>query len=98
MRASRIELLDTMNKTCSETSRAQWQRQLEITYRKRSISLANPEAFDAKYMDEFLQSSFISKPRPSPAASSALYLNLCLSPRQKGGRGRSLPQGDTRVR
>lgn len=60
IRTARIELLATMDEICSATSRQLWQDQLSVVYRKRSIDLRNPGSYDAKYMDEFLQSTFIS--------------------------------------
>lgn len=59
VRVSRQALLETMDEICSATSRQQWQQQLSVVYRKRSIDLKNPGSYNAKTMDEFLQSTFI---------------------------------------
>lgn len=73
-----MELLDTMDEICSETSRLQWQQQLSVVYRKRSVDLKNPNSYDAKQMDEFLQTTFISA--PSMPSCRATHLFSPISP------------------
>lgn len=59
VRTNRMALLETMDQICSASSRQQWQQQLSVVYRKRSIDLKNPGSYNAKHMDEFLQSTFV---------------------------------------
>ena len=53
-----------MDEICSPTSRRLWETQLAIAYRERTINvkaaMKDPKAYNAKYMDKFLNSSFIS--------------------------------------
>ncbi|KZV58892.1 hypothetical protein PENSPDRAFT_695695 [Peniophora sp. CONT] len=60
IRESRMSLLDAMAQNSSITSRTKWQEQIALAYRRRSIDLANPRAYDPKFMDTFFNSLFIT--------------------------------------
>lgn len=59
-RAQRVAVLEALDKSCAESSRARWQDELAKAYRERARDLtANARPFDPKYMDEFLKSARI---------------------------------------
>ncbi|VDC06701.1 unnamed protein product [Peniophora sp. CBMAI 1063] len=60
IRTRRMALLETMDGLCSSISRARWEHQLQVVYRERTVHLRNPASYNAKFMDDFLNSSFIT--------------------------------------
>ena len=61
IRATRMELLEALDNSCTSSSRVRWEAQLSEVYRRRSIDLSRengPDEYDAKYMDSVFESSF----------------------------------------